>query len=79
MKTPPEKQEQRLMKIRHLLLDPELEFCWSFERNLKGRTPPRKVMRAINRMVATFSFSSLSPELLPVVKLFGLASISIFV
>ena len=76
MNTPPEKHEHRLMKICHLLLDPELEFCWSLERNLNGRTPPRNVTRVITRIVATFSFSSLSPELLSVAKLFG--SISIF-
>ena len=69
MNTPPEKHEHRLMKICHLLLDPELEFCWSLERNLKGRTPPRNVTRVITRIVATFSFSSLSPELLSVAKL----------
>ena len=80
MKTPPEKQEQRLMTIFHLLLDLELEFCCSLERNLKGRTPPRKVTRVIKRIVATFSFSSLSPdsELLPAPKLLVLVSVSIF-
>ena len=78
MKTPPEKQEQRLITIFHLLLDPELEFCWSLERNLNGRTPPRKVTRVITRIVATFSFSSLSSEVLPVARLFEWVSMSIF-
>lgn len=66
------------MRICHLLLDTELEFSWSLERNLNGRTPPRKVTRVITRIVATFSFSNLSPELLSIFKLFEWESISIF-
>ena len=59
IKTPPEKQEQRLMKISHLRLEPLCVLSRSFDRNLKGIIPPRNVTQAITSIVAIFSLSSL--------------------
>jgi len=64
IKTPPEKQEQRLMKVSHLLLEAWLVLSRSLEKNLNGRTPPRKVMSAMTIIVAIFSLNRLEDSIL---------------
>ena len=55
MKTPPEKQEQRLMKVSQRVLEERSELCLSCENSLRGSIPQRNVMTIMANRVTIFS------------------------
>ena len=62
MKTPPEKHEQKLMKVLHLFLETGSSLCLSWEKSLRGSIPNKKVMTVMARRVITFSVTRLTPN-----------------
>ena len=54
MKTPPAKQEEKLISILHLLLLVTSGLCLSWENNVSGIMPNRKVMIVMASKVITY-------------------------
>jgi len=54
-KTPPAKQEQKLMNILHLILEDTSVLSLNWEKILSGSMPHKKVMEVIIRREITFS------------------------
>ena len=62
MKTPPAKQEEKLISILHLILEDTSGLCLSWEKSLRGIIPNRKVMTVMASRVITYR------EMLPIRK-----------
>ena len=62
MKTPPEKHEQKLMKILQRILDWWSWLCLNWEKSLTGSIPNKKVMAVMANNVITFSVIKPTPR-----------------
>ena len=62
MKTPPEKQEQKLMMVLQRVLDWSFWLCFTLEMGLTGSIPNKKVMAVMATNVMIFSVIKLTPR-----------------
>ena len=67
MKTPPEKQEQKLMMVLQRVLDWSFWLCFTLEMGFTGSIPNKKVMAVMATNVMIFSVIKLTPKELGVV------------
>ena len=68
MKTPPEKQEHRLMAVSHQALEARSLFCRSREKSFSGNIPQRNVITTMANRVIIFSVYKVSPAMVGVLK-----------